>query len=60
MAVYNLTGAVTDEGLCPENIRKGVTILGVMGTLSPIAVLTEAEYRQLEQYDTDTLYVITA
>ena len=48
MAVYNLTGgAPKDANIKAENIKKGVTIQGVTGTLPPTVVLTEAEYNAL-------------
>ena len=40
MAVYNLTGgAPKDANVKAENIKKGVTIQGVTGTLPPTVVL---------------------
>lgn len=61
MAVYNLSGGVPkDANLTPENIKKGVTILKVTGTMPPIVALTQAQYDALAAKDADTLYLITA
>ena len=57
MAVYNLTGgAPKDANVKAENIKKGVTIQGVTGTLPPTVVLTEAAYNALTSKDSQTLY----
>lgn len=60
-AVINLAGgSPSDPYLVAENIKKGVTVLGVTGTLGPTVSLTEAQYRALASKDADTLYLITA
>lgn len=61
MAVYNLSGgAPKDANLTPENIKKGVTILKVTGTMPPTVTLTQAQYNALAEKDSDTLYLVTA
>ena len=61
MAVFNLTGGgVASTELLPENIRDGITIGNVTGTLPPTVALTQAEYDALTQKDGNTLYLVTA
>ena len=61
MAVFNLTGGgVASKDLIPENIRDGVRIGGVTGTLPPTVILTQAEYDALTKKDGNTLYLVTA
>ena len=61
MAVFNLTGGgVASNDLIPENIRDGVNIGGVTGTLPPTVILTQAEYDALANKDGNTLYLVTA
>lgn len=61
MAVYNLSGgAPKDANLIPENIKKGVTIWKVTGTMPPTVTLTQAQYDALPEKDGDTLYLVTA
>lgn len=60
MAIYNLTGggAAKDANLKPENIRKGIRIQDVTGTMPPTVVLTEAAYNALTAKDSQTLYLV--
>ena len=61
MAVFNLTGgSVASKELIPENIRDGVSIGGVTGTLPPTVILSQAEYDALANKDGNTLYLVTA
>lgn len=61
MAVFNLSGGgVASKALVPENIRDGVTIGGVTGTLPATVTLTQAEYDALTEKDGETLYLVTA
>ena len=61
MAVFNLTGGgVASKELIPENIRDGVSIGGVTGTLPPTVILSQAEYDALTKKDGNTLYLVTA
>lgn len=58
--VINLAGGTpSDANLTAANIKKGVTIFEVTGTLNPIVTLTETEYQALATKDADTLYLIT-
>lgn len=61
MAVFNLSGGgVASRELVPENIRDGVTIGNVTGTLPMTVVLTQAEYDALAEKDGATLYLVVA
>ena len=61
MAVFNLSGGgVTSRNLVPENIRDGVTIGNVTGTLPATVVLTQTEYDALAKKDSETLYLVVA
>ncbi len=61
MAVFNLSGGgVASKELVPENIRDGVTIGNVTGTLPPTVTLTQAEYNALAEKDGNTLYLVVA
>ncbi|MBQ4047317.1 MAG: hypothetical protein IJC93_02985 [Clostridia bacterium] len=61
MAVFNLSGGgVASRELVPENIRDGVTIGNVTGTLPPTVVLTKVEYNALAEKDGNTLYLVVA
>ena len=61
MAVFNLTGGgVASRELIPENIRDGVTIGNVTGTLPVTVTLTQAEYDALAEKDGKTLYLVVA
>lgn len=57
--VMNLfAGIPKDAQLLPENIRRGVTIQGVTGTLPPTVVLTQTAYDALQTKDSNTLYLV--
>lgn len=61
MAVFNLSGGgVASRELVPENIRDGVTIGNVTGTLPVTVTLTQAQYDALTQKDSRTLYLVVA
>ena len=61
MAVFNLSGGgVASSELLPENIRDGVTIGNVTGTLPATVMLTQAQYDALAQKDSKTLYLVVA
>ena len=61
MAVFNLSGGgVASSELLRENIRDGVTIGNVTGTLPATVVLTQAQYDALAQKDSKTLYLVVA
>lgn len=61
MAVFNLSGGgVASRELVPENIRDGVTIGNVTGTLPITVTLTQAQYDALAEKDSKTLYLVVA
>ena len=61
MAVFNLSGGgVASRELVPENIRDGVTIGNVTGTLPATVTLTQAQYDALAEKDSKTLYLVVA
>ena len=61
MAVFNLSGGgVAGRELVPENIRDGVTIGNVTGTLPVTVTLTQAQYDALAEKDSETLYLVVA
>ena len=61
MAVFNLSGGgVASRELVPENIRDGVTIGNVTGTLPATVVLTQAQYDALAEKDSKTLSLVVA
>lgn len=61
MSVFNMTGGGGgDPALLPENIRKGVTVLRVTGTMPPTVVLTQAAYDAMTTHDADTLYLVVS
>ncbi len=61
MAVFNLSGGgVASRELVPENIRDGVTIGNVTGTLPVTVTLTQAQYDALAEKDSETLYLVVA
>ncbi len=61
MAVFNLSGGgVASRELVPENIRDGVTIGNVTGTLPVTVTLTQAQYDALTKKDSKTLYLVVA
>lgn len=61
MAVFNLSGGgVASRELVPENIRDGVTIGNVTGTLPITVTLTQAQYDALVEKDSKTLYLVVA
>ena len=61
MAVFNLSGGgVASRELVPENIRDGVTIGSVTGTLPATVTLTQAQYDALAEKDSKTLYLVVA
>ena len=61
MAVFNLSGGgVASREFVPENIRDGVTIGNVTGTLPATVTLTQAQYDALAEKDSETLYLVVA
>ena len=61
MAVFNLSGGgVASRELVPENVRDGVTIGNVTGTLPATVTLTQAQYDVLAEKDSKTLYLVVA